>query len=259
MDIATIIGLVAGTVLLGWAMLGSTDDAGVFLHARAAAIVLGGSAAAALVSFPMRKLMSVARVVKNCFFTRVRDPDDLIAELVRYAEIARRDGVLALESVTDDSSDPFVVAGLQMVVDGSGPDVVESILRSDLEAGEARHAEGKALFDNLARFAPAYGMIGTLIGLVVMLSNVSQPSRIGPAMAVALITTLYGALIANFLALPIAEKLAVRSREESLLKVITIKGVLAIQAGDSPRVVRQKLATFLPGRLRPVVREARAA
>jgi chemotaxis protein MotA len=133
-------------------------------------------------------------------------------------------------------------------------------MMNDLEAIEARHAEGKALFDNIGKFAPAFGMIGTLIGLVIMMKNMNDPNAIGPAMAVALLTTLYGALLANLFALPMAEKLGLRSREESLRKMIIIKGVMAIQSGDNPRIVEQKLKTFLPNRLRAVPgAEARAA
>ena len=166
------------------------------------------------------------------------------------AEVARRDGILALENATAEIKDPFLVSGIQMAVDGTDPDQIESILLSDLEAVEARHADGKALFDSLGRYTPAFGMIGTLIGLVIMLKNMDDPSKIGPAMAVALLTTLYGALAANLVALPLADKLAIRSRDETAVKMIVIKGVMAIQTGDNPRIVEQKLKTFLPARMR---------
>jgi chemotaxis protein MotA len=179
--------------------------------------------------------------------------------MVKYAEVARRDGILALENVTADIDDPFIVSGIQMAVDGTDPDLIEAIMMNDLEAVEARHAEGKAVFDNIGKFAPAFGMIGTLIGLVIMLKNMNDPSKIGPGMAVALITTFYGALLANLVALPLAEKLGRRSREEVLLKMIVIKGVMAIQSGDNPRIVEQKLKTFLPTRMRDAAAGARAA
>ena len=176
-----------------------------------------------------------------------------------YAEVARRDGILALENVAGNIKDPFLVSGIQMAVDGTDPELIESILMSDLDAVEARHAEGKALFDNVGRFAPAFGMIGTLIGLVIMLQNMSDPSAIGPAMAVALLTTMYGAVLANLFALPMAEKLGVRSRKEVLLRMVIIKGVMSIQSGDNPRIVEQKLKTFLPNRLRETAEEREAA
>lgn len=249
MDIATIIGLVSGTALMLWAIMGKSD-LGAFIDGGSVAIVLGGATSAALISFPIKNLMSVLGIVKNCFFTKARDPRELIKDLVSYAEIARRDGILALENVTDDIKDPFLVAGIQMAVDGSDPDLIEAVMTNDLETIESRHAEGKALFENIGKYAPAFGMIGTLIGLVIMLQNMSDPSKIGPAMAVALLTTLYGALAANLVALPMADKLGLRSRQEMLLKMITIKGVMAIQSGDNPRIVEQKLKTFLPNRMR---------
>ena len=258
MDIATLIGLISGTALLLWAIMGKSD-LGTFVDYSSMAIVFGGSASAALISFPIRNVLAVAKVVKNCFLSKSRDPRELITEVVRYAEVARRDGILALENVTDDIDDPFIVSGVQMAVDGTDPDLIESIMMNDLEAVEARHAEGKALFDNIGKFAPAFGMIGTLIGLVIMLQNMNDPSAIGPGMAVALITTLYGALLANLVALPMAEKLGRRSREEVLLKMIVVKGVMAIQCGDNPRIVEQKLKTFLPGRVREADAKAQAA
>jgi chemotaxis protein MotA len=258
MDIATIIGLITGTGLILWAVMGKSD-LGAFMDAGSVAIVIGGSVSAALISFPIHNLLGVARVIKNCFLSKARDPKQLITEMVQYAEIARRDGILALENVTADIKDPFVVSGVQMAVDGTDPDLIEAIMMNDLEAVESRHAEGKALFDNIGKFAPAFGMIGTLIGLVIMLRNMDDPSKIGPAMAVALLTTLYGALLANLFAMPMAEKLGLRSREEVLLKVIVIKGVMAIQSGDNPRIVEQRLKTFLPNRVRSATVESKAA
>ncbi len=245
MDIATIIGLVAGSGLLLWAILGKSDI-GAFMDGGSVAIVLGGAVAAALVSFPIKNLLGIARVVRNCFFSTAFDPNELIADMVKYAEVARRDGILALENVTNDIKDPFLVSGIQMAVDGQDPELIETIMMNDLETVEGRHAEGKALFANIGKYAPAFGMIGTLIGLVIMLKNMNDPSSIGPAMAVALLTTLYGAVLANLVALPMADKLALRSREELTRKMIIIKGVMSIQSGDNPRIVEQKLKTFLP-------------
>ncbi|MCO6437984.1 MAG: MotA/TolQ/ExbB proton channel family protein [Phycisphaerae bacterium] len=249
MDIATIIGLVMGCGLITWAILSQTG-LNTFVDPPSIAIVFGGATSAALISFPIRNVIGVAKVVKTCFFSKARDPHVLISDMVRYAEVARRDGILALENVTQTITDPFLVSGIQMAVDGTDPDLIENIMMNDLEAVEQRHAEGKALFDNLGKYAPAFGMIGTLIGLVIMLKNMSDPESIGPAMAVALLTTFYGALLANLMALPMADKLALRSREELLLKMIVIKGVMAIQSGDNPRIVEQKLKTFLPHRAR---------
>ena len=249
MVIATFIGLISGTVLLLWAIMGKSDI-GAFIDTGSFAIVLGGATSAALISFPIKNLLGVAKVLKHCFFSKPQNPTELIADMVKYAEVARREGILALENVTGEIKDPFLVSGVQMAVDGTDPDLIENIMMNDLETIESRHAEGKALFENVGRFAPAFGMIGTLIGLVIMLQNMDDPSAIGPAMAVALLTTLYGAVLANLVALPLADKLGMRSRQELLLKMIIIKGVMSIQSGDNPRVVEQKLKTFLPYRMR---------
>lgn len=249
MDFSTIIGLIVGAGLMIWAITGKSDLS-TFMDLGSVAIVFGGGISAVLISFPIGNIIGVMKVVKNCFFTKVTNPKELIADMVKYAEVARRDGILALENATTEIRDPFLVSGIQMAVDGTDPDQIESILLSDLEAVEARHADGKAIFDGFGRYAPAFGMIGTLIGLVIMLQNMDDPSKIGPAMAVALLTTLYGALAANLVALPLADKLAIRSRDETAVKMIIIKGVMAIQSGDNPRIVEQKLKTFLPARMR---------
>ena len=178
---------------------------------------------------------------------------------MRYAEVARRDGILALENVSDEISDPFLVSGIQMAVDGTDPVLVEQMLIGELDALAERHEKGKALLDTLGKYAPAFGMIGTLVGLVIMLQNMDDPSKIGPGMAIALITTLYGSLIANLVALPLSDKLSVRSAEEMLLKSIIIRGIMAIQSGDNPRIVEQKLKTFLPHRLRKGDTDQKAA
>ena len=249
MDISTVIGFITGVSLLLWAILGKSD-LGAFIDTGSIAIVIGGAVSAAMISFPISNLLGVAKVVKNCFLFKSRAPGSIITEMVKFAEIARRDGILALENQLGEIDDPFMVQAVQLAVDGTDPELIEAILLSDLESIEARHADGKAVFENIGKFAPAFGMIGTLVGLVIMLQNMADPNSIGPAMAVALLTTLYGALTANLVALPMAEKLGLRSKEEMLLKMIVLKGVLSIQAGDNPRIVEQKLKTFLPHRLR---------
>jgi len=258
MDIATIIGLLAGLGLVLASIL-MTSNLGAFIDVPSIIMVGGGSLCAALISFPIRHIAGVMKVLRNCFFDKACDPVALVRCMVKYAEIARRDGILSLERAVNDIDDPFIVQGLQLAVDGTNPALIESIMMSELEAVELRHSAGKALFDNIGRFAPAFGMIGTLVGLVVMLQNMNNPSAIGPAMAVALLTTLYGAVISNLIALPLAEKLGRRSTEELTLKMIVIRGVMAIQAGDNPRVVEQKLRTFLPNRMRDVMDREKAA
>jgi chemotaxis protein MotA len=246
MDIATIIGLIIGPALIIWGMVGGGEPMSMFIDKQSVAIVGGGALTAALLSFPLRDVLRVPRVVKHALFNKARDPHELIREMVHYAEVARRDGILSLENSVRDIKDDFLVTGIQMAVDGTDPELIESILESELAAIEERHGNGKALFENLGKYAPAFGMIGTLIGLVKMLANMNDPSQIGAGMAIALLTTMYGALLANLFALPIAEKLGKRSAEEMFIKHIILRGVMAIQSGDNPRVVEQKLKTFLP-------------
>ena len=159
---------------------------------------------------------------------------------------ARRDGILALENMTDQIEDAFVVTGIQMAVDGTDPEIIQTIMETELENLIERHDAGRGLLEAMGRYAPAYGMIGTLIGLVAMLSNMDDPSAIGAGMAAALLTTLYGAMMANVVFLPLSDKLAKRTSEEVLVKTIIVQGVMAIQSGDNPRNVETKLRTFLP-------------
>lgn len=258
MDFGTIIGLAAGMGMLVGAIL-CTSPLTPFFHLPSLMMVIGGASCAALVSFPMEHLAAVSSVLRKALFTTVRDPRELVESMMNYAEAARRDGVFALEQCAKGVEDPFVVQGLHMVVDGCDPDLIESTLMGHIEALEARHAESKALFDNLGRFAPAFGMIGTLVGLVIMLRDMRDPANIGPALALALLTTLYGAVFANLVAIPLGEKLARRSKQEVLLKMIAMRGIRAIQCGDNPRLVGQKLAILLPSGMELSKPGARAA
>jgi len=250
MDIATLAGATAGLGVVVISIIMAGESLGTFFNPPSLMLVFGGTFAAVLVSFPLAKVLSVMTVVKNAFLTKVGAPMAVIGDLVRYAEVARRDGILALEGLTSEMTDEFLIAGIQMAVDGTDPELIEEILSTELESVADRHRAGKQIFDALGKYSPAFGMIGTLIGLIIMLQHMEDPSRIGPGMAVALITTLYGALAANLIFMPIADKLALRSREERLTKEIVIRGVMSIQSGDNPRIVEQKLLTFLPPRMR---------
>jgi len=245
MDLATLIGLVMGLLLLAAAMF-SRESVDTFVDWPSFAIVLGGTGAALLISFPLKKVLNLIQVTKNAFFAETQSAQKLIQDLVKYAEIARRDGILSLESMTETIQDHFIVKGIQMAVDGTDPELIEQILEGELDSLSQRHGEGRMLFETMGKYAPAFGMIGTLIGLVIMLNHMEDTSQIGAGMAVALTTTLYGAIAANLVLLPIADKLRLRSREEMLMKEIIIKGVMSIQSGDNPRIVEQKLKTFLP-------------
>ena len=249
MDLATIIGLVLGFGLVLFAMVSKTSLS-AFMDGASAMIVIGGAIASALMSFSLANFLKAGKVFQKALFHKEQSAQKLIDDLVGYAEVARRDGILSLEGAIRDADDPFIVKGIQMAVDGTDPELIEQIMDNELEAIAERHDSGKAIFDSLGKYAPAYGMIGTLVGLVIMLLNMNDAAAIGPAMAVALITTLYGSMFANMFALPIADKLGKRNDEELMLKTIIIKGVMSIQSGDNPRIVEQKLKTFLPPSMR---------
>ena len=246
MDIASLvglllaIGLILGSIMMGSAPLTAFIDIPSFL------VVVGGAAAAALICFPLKTMLGVPKITLKVLLNKNQDRLALIKQIVALAETARRDGLLALESKIQEIDNPFVRTGIQMAVDGSTPEVVEEVLRTEVNAISQRHRDGKSIMDQLARFAPAYGMIGTLMGLIMMLSDMSDPSGIGAGMAVALITTLYGAIVANVFFSPFAEKLGLLSRNELTVMEIAIRGVMAIQSGESPRAIDQKLRTFLP-------------
>ncbi|HKJ87529.1 MAG TPA: motility protein A [Gammaproteobacteria bacterium] len=244
MDIATLIGLVAafGLVLLG-ILLGGTLSS--FLNAPGALIVVGGTMGAAMVSYPLDQVINTWRVVMKTFFHKAENPKDVIAELLEYAQTVRKEGVLALEDRVESLENPFMQKGLQMAIDGQEPEVVEAILQNEVDKMENRHETGAAIMDTMGSLSPAFGMIGTLIGLVQMLQTMDDPSTIGPSMAVALLTTFYGALMANALFIPMAAKLRARSEEEVLNYQIIITGVRNIVAGENPRILEQKLLAFL--------------
>ena len=245
MDLGTVFGFLGTWVLIFWAILAG-GSIGNFINPPSMILVIGGTIAVTFFAYPTGMIKRIFKVAKKAFFHKSKSIDKLIEDMVHYAEIARRDGILSLENTTKDMDDGFIVRGIQMAVDGTDPELIQQIMENELENLTERHAQGKSLFEGMARYAPAFGMIGTLVGLVIMLMNMSDPSMIGPGMAVAILTTLYGAIIANAVALPIADRLARRSGEEVLYMTIIIKGVMAIQSGDNPRVVEQKLRTFLP-------------
>jgi len=253
MDLATVIGIILGVGLVLAAIL-INSPLSAFIDPASAAVVIGGAAAAVLISTPLGQVLKIAAVVKNAFFSKPSDPTTSVQTLVQLAEVARRDGILSLESkLVEGDYDPFLTQGLRMAIDGQDPSVIECALEQEVETIMERHSAGKAVFDSLGKYAPAFGMIGTLIGLVIMLQNMSDAASLGPAMAVALITTFYGSLVANLFAMPIADKLGVRSEEEISAKMIIIRGVMSIQAGDNPRVVQQKMAAFLNPKQRAVI------
>ena len=259
MDIATLLGIAVALSLIVSSIAMGGGSFAAFIDLPSAMIVLGGAMAAALISFPLRNFVGVFRVAAKSLFYRLDSVPRLVEDIVSLAEMARRHGLLSLETRLDKIRHPFLVLGVQLVVDGTRPEMMEDILRTELSAVANRHRDGKAVLECMGRFAPAFGMIGTLMGLVMMLGNMRDPSKIGSGMAVALLTTLYGALAANVLFLPVAEKLKYTSRQEQQIMELILRGILAIQAGEHPRVIEQKLKTFHPERslseIQPVLRE----
>lgn len=250
MDIATLVGLLSALGLIIGSMLMGSAPITAYIDVPSIMVVLGGALAAAMICFPLRSMLGSPKVALKVLLNKNEDLGELVAQLVALAETARRDGLLALESKVSEIQNPLVRAGIQMAVDGGTPESVEEVLRCEVSAIASRHKEGKAIMDQLGRFAPAYGMIGTLMGLIMMLSDMSDPSSIGSGMAVALITTLYGAIVANVFFSPFAEKLGLLSKQELIATEIAIRGVMAIQSGESPRAIDQKLQTFIPPKLR---------
>lgn len=244
MDLATLVGIVgAFGVICAGIMLGSSIM--IFIDIPSVLIVVVGTLFAATVSFRGKDLLNLLPVTKNAFFSSTKPIQSLAQSLIEMSIRARKEGLLALEGVIADAKDPFLAKGIQLVVDGHEVENVDRILSAEIEAMEDRHSQGANLFVSMATYAPALGMIGTLIGLVQMLQSMDDPSSIGPAMAVALITTFYGAIMANVIFSPLAGKLLIRAKEESALKEMILTGVLAISNGDNPRIVEQKLNSFL--------------
>ena len=248
MDIATIIGVLGAFVLIVFA-IGPENLAG-FADTTSVLIVVAGTVAVTLAANPLPKFIGSFTVYFKAIFVDANSPHELIEKIVGFAETARREGILALESAAADANDEFLSGGIQLAVDGTEPDLITDILETELQYIEERHLEAAELMEGCAEMAPALGMIGTLVGLVNMLGALEDPAAIGPAMAVALLTTLYGAIIANVVFAPIAKKLKIYSKEESLSKRMIIEGIIAIQQGDNPRIVERKLSVFLPPSMR---------
>lgn len=245
MDIGTVIGLVIAFVSVGLAIMLGGDPLAL-INIPSLVVVVGGATGAVICAFPLAKITKAHTVIMKSVFNETPDVEGVIHELVKFAEIARREGILSLENHIGDMKEEFVVRGIKMAVDGTDPELIRVIMETELEGVMDRHIQGKMILDQFAKYAPAFGMIGTLMGLIFMLGSMDDPSSIGPSMAVALITTLYGAVIANVFAGPLADKLYQNDQSEVLMKTVIIAGVMAIQSGDNPRVVESKLLTYLP-------------
>jgi chemotaxis protein MotA len=244
-DITTFIGiLVAGGLVISSILMGGSGT--WFINYPSLMIVIGGTMGATLLSYPLSQVMGVFRVAKNALVHRSQTAAEVIMLLVDFAKKARREGILSFESELENLDDPFLVKGLQLAIDGMESNTIAEIMGNEIRALEDRHSLGAEIFTTMGTFSPAVGMLGTIIGLVQMLMQMEDPSQIGEPMAVALLTTFYGTLLANLLFLPIAGKLRTRSKQEILLKELILEGIISIQSGDNHRVVEQKLKAFIP-------------
>ncbi len=249
MDISTIIGIIVG---IGFVIGGILIDGSLFnfLDPAGGLIVIGGTIAATFVAYPLKNVLEAFKVATKAFTNKVEDPNEIIVTINKLANTARKEGLLALEEASEEINEPFLKKGSMLIVDGTDPELVRNLLETELSFIEERHKNGQSIFEIMGTFAPAFGMVGTLIGLINMLTKLDDPSVIGPSMSVALVTTFYGTLLANLVFIPISNKLKLRSREEILKKEIMVEGLLSIQAGENPRIIEEKLKAFLPPKSR---------
>lgn len=258
MDIATIAGLVAGVVFVVISILlkGSLADFG---DPASVMITIGGAFSATLISYPLADFIRSLKSASLVFQNKQLNEGEIIKKIIELSNIARKEGLLALEEAAESIDDEFMKKGILLIVDGTDPELVRSILETELIFIEGRHKYVQGFWTKIGEYGPAWGMIGTLIGLINMLKTMNDPSTIGGSMAVALLTTLYGSMLANFIALPFANKMKVISEAEILLKEVSIEGLLSIQAGENPRVIEEKLKAFLAPSLRNEISKDDAA
>lgn len=249
MDLATLIGVVAGVGLILLSIF-SGSGAGTFLEINSILIVFGGTFSATFINFQIKDVLGVFGVVKNAFRNQAPIFHHIMEDVVRISIVARREGILAIENEAEQLDDQFMQKGLLLAVDGLEPDTIRGILESELDSLEERHSKGQQVMKAMGAYAPAFGMIGTLIGLINMLQTLDDPSKIGAGMAVALVTTFWGAFLSNLIFLPIAGKLETLSTAEQAQRQMIIEGILSIQEGENPRVIEHKLNTFIPPKLR---------
>ena len=242
LDLATIMGL---GLAIGMIAMGLGSNLGLYINVPSIMIVLGGTLGSISAAYPMNKDVKIIKIMLSTMFYKAHDMSATIRELVTFSEKARREGLLSLEQDLDSVNDKFMKKGLQLVVDGIDSELLQTMLETDMELAQEESEIERGMMDTGAALAPAFGMIGTLVGLIQMLSQLNDPSTLGPAMAVALITTFYGAVLAYVIFMPMSQKLAIREKIEMRYYRLILEGVLSIQAGDNPRVLEEKLKSFL--------------
>jgi len=249
LDLSTIIGMGVAFGLMLMAIL-QGGPLTMFFNIPSVLIVVGGTAGVAFVQYPAKDLLDAINVAKKTVLHKEASINDMIMQLMGFANKARKEGILALQSEMEKIDDEFLVKAMQMAVDGQEPDTLRGMLNTEIEYIQQRHEKGANIFISLGTISPAMGMVGTLIGLVQMLQTMDDPSKIGPAMAVALLTTFYGAVMANVMFLPMAGKLRLRSESEMLIKTLIIEGMQSILSGENPRIMEQKLHSFIAPKMR---------
>lgn len=257
MDLGSIIGLIAGGVAIFLSMLIAADyEVGLlsaFVDYPSLLIVFGGTFSATLIAYPLDKFIGSLKAASKIFKPPQMNPQTAIKDIIDLANLARREGILALEEKASTMEDMFLKKGIMLIVDGTDPELVRSILETEMAYIEARHTNARSVWGYIGGAGPSWGMKGTFIGLILMLLDMSDPDALGPNMSVALITTFYGAILANYIAIPIENKLKYFNGEELVLKEILVEGMLSIQAGENPRIIEEKLKSFLSPSLRDAV------
>ena len=259
MELGTLIGLVLGIIFILTAilLLGDLNPLAIleFGDGPSVMIVVGGTLAACLISVKLKNFITGLKSFGVTLKPPVLDPAAAIGTIVQLANTARKEGVLALEESAANMEDQFLKKGIMLIVDGTDPELVKSIMETELSYTDERHTNNAVFYENMATYAPSWGMLGTMVGLILMLGQLEDPSTLGPMMAVALITTFYGCILANFICNPVANKLKDISKEEILFKTVMVEGMLSIQAGENPRIIEEKLKSFLAPALRSGVGE----
>lgn len=258
MDIASIAGMLLGVIMFVFGVLSNAGVAGLMnmWDLPSMIITLGGSISGTLGSNKLPDFIAGLKSITLTFKNEVQDPAGVIKNIIDLSNTARKEGLLALEEAASGIEDEFLKKGIMLVVDGTDPELVRGIMETDLSCIEARHKKTISFWDKWGELGPAWGMIGTLIGLIIMLNNMDDPGSIGPSMSVALITTMYGSILANWLCNPTSAKLAVNNATEMMMKEITVEGILSIQAGENPRVIEEKLKSFLAPSARETASES---
>jgi chemotaxis protein MotA len=244
LDILTWVGVIAGAFVIVWGILIGSSLM-VFYDFASIVITIFGSVCSLLINYPLNEFKRLPKVMGKCFTDQTESTMDTIQTFANLSRKARREGLLSLEDQIAEVKDDFLKRGLQMVVDGIEPEAIKDIMELEIGEMESRHKTGIAMLKSWASYAPAFGMIGTLIGLIQMLVNLTDSSKIASGMAVALITTFYGAVMANFILTPMAEKLSYKSSKEATSREMMIEGILALQSGVNPRIVEEKLVCYL--------------